>query len=114
MELHFTPKRNHYSLYIKGAVLSCCLAIIELLKEHGAGSVLFDDVDLRAVFTDFGDNVAKERIDAIFYDDKKNQVEVLGESMKGYFDETHWDGFNAPEVVGRIYKYLREKYDLEK
>lgn len=112
MELHFTPEKNHYILYIKGAVLSCCQAILELLKEHGAGSVLFDDVDIHAIFTNYGD-CANERIDAIFYDDKKNAVEVIGESMKGYFDETHWDGFDAPEVVGKIYKQLREIYDLE-
>jgi hypothetical protein len=113
MELHFTPARNHYILYIKGAVLACCQAIIELLKERGAGSVVFKDVDMLAIFND-GDYVVKERIDAVFYDDKKGVVEVLGGSMKGTFDDVHWEGFNAPEVVGKIYKHLREIQDLEK
>ena len=95
-------------------MLSCCQAIIELLKEHGSGSILFDDIELHAVFTDWGGNVVKERIDAILYDDNKNSVEVIGESLKGTFSETEWDGFNAPEVIGKIYKSLREKLDLEK
>ena len=114
MELHFNPDKSHYIHYIKGAVLSCCKAIIEILDNRGSGNVIFEDVDLQAVFNPYDDYVVMQRICGLFYNQDTRTVEVMGTSEFGHFGEDFWNAFNAPEVIGKIYKTLREIEDLEK